>query len=180
MSILATLVRRLDELGTTGRNSDKENTMGMTLSATSSEPLTAAAPVTQRAGSTGPSRKLSIALWVAQILAALIFTMAGLSKLLMPLDLLTAMSPLPGAFIRFLGVAETLGVFGLILPAALRIRPVLTPIAAACLAVIVAGATVITLAGGDVVGAALPMLTLLLTLFVAYGRTRLAPSARRA
>jgi hypothetical protein len=52
---------------------------------------------------------------------------------------------LPGLFIRFIGVAEVCGAAGLILPWLMRIRPALTPLAAAGLVIIMAGATVITL-----------------------------------
>jgi len=125
------------------------------------------------------NRRASGALWTAQVLAALVFLMAGGSKLIMPADMLEAAYPVPVLFLRLLGCAELAGVAGLILPAALRIRPVLTPIAAACLSVIVLGATVITIAGGDVIGAALPLITMLLTVSVTYGRLRLAPVASR-
>ena len=80
--------------------------------------------------------------------------------------------PLPGLFVRFLGVAEVLGALGLILPGVLRIRPGLTPLAAAGLLIIMMGATVITLAGGDVGAALIPLVVGLLTAFVAYGRWR--------
>ena len=126
------------------------------------------------------NRRASGALWTAQVLAALVFLMAGGSKLIMPADMLAAPSPVPVVLLRLLGAAEIAGVAGLILPAALRIRPMLTPIAAACLTAIVIGATVITVTGGDVAGATLPFITTLLSLFVAYGRVRLAPVASRS
>ena len=47
----------------------------------------------------------------------------------------------------FIGVAEVLGAIGLILPGVLRIRPGLTPLAAAGLVIIMIGATVIGLGG---------------------------------
>jgi len=37
----------------------------------------------------------------------------------------------PEALVRFIGISELLGAAGLILPAALRIKPYLTPLAAA-------------------------------------------------
>ena len=49
-------------------------------------------------------------------------------KLINPVEAL-AMPPFSGEFIRFIGVCEVLGAFGLILPCALRILPVLTPLA---------------------------------------------------
>jgi hypothetical protein len=82
---------------------------------------------------------------------------------------------LPGWFTRFIGVCETLGGLGLILPGLLRIRPGLTPLAAAGLVIIMIGAVVITLIGGDVMAAAISLVVGLLAAFVAYGRWRLAP-----
>jgi hypothetical protein len=70
-------------------------------------------------------------------------------------------------------VAEVLGALGLILPGLLHVRPVLTPLAAAGLVLIMIGATVLTLAGGDVAMALIPLVVGLLAAFVAYGRWRL-------
>jgi hypothetical protein len=83
--------------------------------------------------------------------------------------------PLPGLLVRFIGVAEVLGAIGLILPGLLRIRPGLTPLAAAGLVIIMIGATVVTLAGGAVGAALISLVVGLLAAFVAYGRWRLAP-----
>ena len=118
------------------------------------------------------------ALWIVQGLLAALFLFAGGTKLILPLDVLTSMgSPnqiaLPGWFVRFIGVVEVLGALGLILPGLLRIRPGLTPLAAAGLVSIMIGATVLTLAGGDVAPALIPLVVGLLSAFVAYGRWRL-------
>ena len=101
---------------------------------------------------------------------ALLFLFAGGMKLVMPIEELTGQTPLPGWFVRFIGVAEVLGAVGLILPGLLRIRPGLTPLAAAGLVVIMIGATVLTLVGGDIVTALIPLMVGLLAAFVAYGR----------
>jgi uncharacterized membrane protein YphA (DoxX/SURF4 family) len=105
---------------------------------------------------------MNYALWIVQALLAALFLFSGGMKLIMPLEMLTAQMPLPGLFVRFIGVAEVLGAIGLILPWLLRIRPGLTPLAAAGLVIIMIGATVLTLAGGDVALALIPL--------VAYGR----------
>jgi hypothetical protein len=73
-------------------------------------------------------------------------------------------------FLRFIGVAELLGAAGLILPGLLGIRPGLTPWAAAGLVVIMIGATGITLAGGMMAPAAVPLVVGVLAAMVAYGR----------
>ena len=118
---------------------------------------------------------MTYALWIVQALLALLFLFAGGMKLVLPLEKLTGPLPLPGLFLRFVGAAEVLGGIGLILPGLLRIRPGLTPLAAAGLVIIMIGATVITLAGGDVALALIPLGVGLLSAFVAYGRWRLAP-----
>ena len=118
---------------------------------------------------------MTYALWIVQGLLALLFLWAGGIKLVMPLEKLTGPMPLPGLLMRFIGVAEVLGAIGLILPGLLAIRPGLTPLAAAGLVIIMIGATVTTLAGGDVAMALISVVVGLLSAFVAYGRWRLAP-----
>ena len=118
---------------------------------------------------------MTYALWILQWVLALLFLWAGGVKLVLPLEKLTGPVTLPGLFLRFIGVAEVLGAIGLILPGLLRIRPGLTPLAAAGLVIIMIGATVVTLAGGDVVSALIPLVVGLLATFVAYGRWRLLP-----
>ena len=125
---------------------------------------------------------MTYALWIVQGLLAHLFLFAGGMKLVLPLEELTAQMPLPGLFVRFIGVAEVLGALGLILPGLLRIRPGLTPLAAAGLVIIMIGATVLTLAGavpgGGVAPTLIPLVVGLLSAFVAYGRWRLAPLGR--
>jgi hypothetical protein len=118
---------------------------------------------------------VTYALWIIQGLLALLFLFAGGMKLVLPLEQLTGPIALPGLFVRFIGVVEVLGAIGLILPGLLRIRPGLTPLAAAGLVIIMIGAAVLTVASGDVLMALIPLVVGLLTAFVAYGRWRLAP-----
>jgi hypothetical protein len=113
---------------------------------------------------------MTYVLWIVQGLLALLFLFTGGIKLVLPLEVLTEGSPLPGWFVRFLGVAEVLGAIGLILPGLLRIRPGLTPLAAAGLVIIMIGATVVTLVGAGVAPALIPLVVGLLLAFVAYGR----------
>jgi len=112
------------------------------------------------------------AFWIVHGLLMLLFMFTGGMKLIVPLDVLMKQMPipLPGLFVRFLGAAEVLGAIGLILPGLLRIRMVLTPLAACGLLVIMIGATVYTLAGGGGAGALLPPAVGLLLAFVAFGR----------
>lgn len=114
-------------------------------------------------------------LWVIQGLLALMFLFAGGVKLVLPVDALTKDMPmLSGGFLRFVGVCEVLGAIGLILPGLLRIRPGLTPLAAAGLIVIMIGATTITLMTNGGATALFPFATGLLLAFVVYGRWRAA------
>jgi uncharacterized membrane protein YphA (DoxX/SURF4 family) len=126
---------------------------------------------------------MTYALWTIQVLLSLLFLFAGGYKLVSPIEAMTAQIPfsLPDWFLRFIGVAEVLGGLGLILPGLLRIRPWLTPLAAAGLVIIMTGATVLTWAAFGAAQALMPIVTGLLAAFVAYGRWRLAPlSASRS
>ncbi len=118
---------------------------------------------------------MTYALWIVQALLAALFLFAGGMKLVLPLEKMTGPVTLPGLFLRFIGVAEVLGAIGLILPALLRIRPGPDAPGRCGLVIIMIGATVVTLAGGDVVPALIPLVVGLLVAFVAYGRWRLLP-----
>ena len=120
---------------------------------------------------------MNIALWIVQGLLVAIFLFAGSIKLVTPMEEMMKQMPLPlpGWFLRFIGVCEVLGAIGVILPWLLRIRPGLTPLAAAGLVIIMIGATVYTLAAGDVPPALISLLVGILAAFVAYGRWRLTP-----
>lgn len=123
---------------------------------------------------------MNYALWIVQVLLALLFLFAGGMKLVLPLDKLTGPVALPGWFTRFIGVAEVLGALGLILPSLLRIKPWLTPLAALGLVLIMVGAVAVTLIGGMIGPALFSLVIGLLAAFVAYGRWRLVPIAPKA
>jgi hypothetical protein len=125
------------------------------------------------------THKTNVTLWVVQGLLAALFLMAGVSKLVMPIEAMTQQIPFPGWFLRFIGTAETLGALGLILPCLTRIKPYLTPLAASGLIVIMTGAVTLSLATMGAAAAVLPFVAGTLAAFVAYGRTRLAPRPAR-
>src|SRR5689334_4092589 len=100
-------------------------------------------------------RKTNVTLWIIQTLVAAVFLMAGGMKLAVPIEQLAATGPVvfPAWFIHFIGVCETLGALGLILPGVTHIKPHLTPLAAAGLVIIMIGAVISTVATGPAAGA---------------------------
>ena len=123
-----------------------------------------------------PSQKTTVLLWIIQGLLALVFMFAGVMKFVTPIEEMTKQVPLPGLFLRFIGLAEVLGAIGLILPGLFRIQTGLTPLAAAGLAIITVGATVVTLMTGGGAMALIPLVVALLSAFVAYSHWRLGSS----
>lgn len=114
---------------------------------------------------------MNIVLWIVQILLALLFMLAGVSKFTMPADEMAANMPsyLSLNFIYFIGVCEILGSIGLIVPWLTRTRTRLTSLAALGLVIIMTGATFIT-AMGDAALAIFPAVTGVFAAFVAWGR----------
>lgn len=119
----------------------------------------------------GRQRAVNVLLWTAQGLLAVIFLFAGGIKLALPIDVLTAQMPLPGLFLRFIGLSEVLGAIALIVPGLVRVRPGLTPLAAAGLVLIMIGATTLTVMSGQIVSALVPLTVGLMAALVAYGRS---------
>jgi uncharacterized membrane protein YphA (DoxX/SURF4 family) len=131
------------------------------------------------------SRKpLRITLWVVQVLLALAFGMAGFMKLTTPIDVLAASLPwaddVPSLLVRFIGLSELLGAIGLVLPAATRIQPRLTALAAIGLVTVMVLASLFHVSRGEI--GALPVNAVLggLAGFVAWGRAKAAPIAPRS
>ncbi len=121
----------------------------------------------------------SVWLWMVQVLLAALFLFAGGFKLVASIEMMKGPIELPWAFVRFIGAAEVAGALGLILPGLFRIRPVLTPVAACGLTIIMIGATTLSYMIGGVAMASFPFVVGLLATFVAYGRFRLAPQQAR-
>ena len=109
-------------------------------------------------------------LWIAQGVLAALFLFAGGMKLALPAAALAAQSHLPGAFMKFIGLAETLGALGLVLPGIFHIRERLTPLAATGLVIIMVGAVVTTIVQGQGPAAIIPALVGVLAAYVARGR----------
>ena len=117
-------------------------------------------------------RSVNVTLWILQVLLALVFLLVGGVKLIMPVEVLLAQMPIqmPGLFVRVIGVIEVAGALGLILPGLLRIRPMLTPLAACGLVIEMICATAYTIAGHQGAAALGPLVLALICALVAYGR----------
>ena len=126
----------------------------------------------------------TIGLWAAQVLLALFYLYAGYNKLTQPIDALATMGMgfvlvVPELLTRFIGLAEVLGAAGLILPAATRILPRLTPLAALGLSTIQVLAILLHASRGEFMVLPMNLVLLGLSLFVLWGRERKAPISAR-
>lgn len=125
------------------------------------------------------SKGLNIALWIVQSLLAVMFLMAGSSKLFQPIAELSKMLPwvtsVSEGLVRFIGGSELLGGLGLLLPSILRIKPNLTPLAALGLAVVMVLAAIFHINRGEYSAIGMNALLIALALFIAWGRTKKAP-----
>jgi uncharacterized membrane protein YphA (DoxX/SURF4 family) len=126
--------------------------------------------VIRQAGEGDTTMKRNTGLWIGQAVLAFVFMAAGVSKLILPAEQMAGPVPIPLWFLRSLGAVEVLGALGMILPGLLRIRPGLTPLAAAGMVIILIGAVVITAVGGEVVTALIPLVIGVLAAWVAHGR----------
>jgi putative oxidoreductase len=122
---------------------------------------------------------MNIALWILQVLLALAFLAAGIPKTFQPIDSLAKRLPwtkqAPVALVRFIGIAETLGAIGLILPELTHILPWLTLAAAIGLALAMVCAAVFHLARREYMLTFPSVILLLLVVFFVYGRLALSP-----
>ncbi|MBB5780486.1 DoxX family protein [Nonomuraea jabiensis] len=109
-----------------------------------------------------------------QALLAVMFGMAGVMKSTQPKEKLHARLPWVEDFsagtVRLIGVAELAGALGLILPTATGIAPVLTPLAATGLAVVMVLAALTHARRKEPAAIAFNAVLLLLAALVAWGR----------
>jgi len=103
---------------------------------------------------------MNIALWIVQILLALVFAMAGIMKVTRPFEKLA----------ENIGVLEILGAIALILPAVTGILPWLTPVAAIGLVLTMIGAMITHGRRGEFPNMGLNLVLLLLAVFIVFGR----------
>lgn len=125
---------------------------------------------------------MDTALWIATGILAAMMAIAGLTKALQPRDKLIASGPgmayvddFDDQTIKLIGIAEIVGAAGLILPGILDIAPILVPVAAICLAVLLVGGAVVHLRRGEQSAMGLPLALLVLAVVVAVGRFAIEP-----
>jgi uncharacterized membrane protein YphA (DoxX/SURF4 family) len=117
---------------------------------------------------------MNVFLWVLQALLALAFLGAGTMKLLQPKKKLQERMAYVEDFseptVKFIGAVEALGALGLILPAATGIAPILTPLAATGLAVIMALAVAVHLRRGEAKMTPVNVVLFVIAAIIAWGR----------
>ena len=118
---------------------------------------------------------MNLALWVAAIVLAAAFAGSGIMKQFVPKDKLVTsgqgwaqdFSP---TSIRLIGLVEVLGAAGLILPAVTHIAPILVPLAAIGLALVMVGAAIVHARRNEPTNVIVNIVLLALAAFVAWGR----------
>ena len=114
-------------------------------------------------------------LWIAQVLLATAFLYSGVSKAFLPKEEViakgqTGVVDIPRAGVKWIGASEILGTVGIIIPWALNIFPILTPITAVCFAVLMILAAPIHYRLREPRNVVANLLLLVLALFVAWFR----------
>jgi hypothetical protein len=119
---------------------------------------------------------VNIALWIVQVLLALVYLAAGGLKVARPREKLIAsgnldwMKDSSDAGVKAVGLVEILGALGVILPWLTGIASILTPIAALGLVAVQVGALRVHLVRNERQPLPANVLLLLLAVFVAVGR----------
>ena len=115
--------------------------------------------------------------WIVQGLLAAVFLAHGLLFLFPPQAVrkIKKQNPLPEGFMLFIYVAEIVAPFGLILPGLTGILPWMTPLAAAGLMPIMAGATVFHASRREIPPVIVTAVLLGLAALVAYARLFVIP-----
>ena len=122
---------------------------------------------------------MNTAVWVVQVLLALAFGMSGVMKMTQPRERLQTnlkwVEDFSDSSVKGIGALEFLGAIGLILPFLTGILPVLTPLAAVGLVLVMGGAIVTHLRRGEAPMTVVNLVLLALAAFVVYGRFVAAP-----
>lgn len=117
---------------------------------------------------------MNVALWIVQVLLAIVYGLAGLFKLSRPRLALAGQMAWVQDFtdiqVKGIGVLEILATIGLIVPPLFGIDTFLTPLAAVGVILLMIGAAITHLRRGEPANAAGNLVLLLLAAFVAVGR----------
>jgi hypothetical protein len=118
---------------------------------------------------------MNIALWIVAGALALLMLASGGSKVIQPREKQIAAGyqwaeDFSDGAVKAIGALEVLAAVGLILPAALGIVPILVPLAAVGIAVMMAGAIIVHLRRHEAKVIAMPLLLFAVAVFVAWGR----------
>jgi uncharacterized membrane protein len=117
---------------------------------------------------------MNVAVWVLQILLALAFLLAGMTKVSQPRQKLAAsmgwVEDFSDTGVRTIGVLEILGGVGLLLPAVTGVATVLVPLAAVGLALLMVLAAATHRRRGELPMIGINAVLLLLAVVVAWAR----------
>jgi uncharacterized membrane protein YphA (DoxX/SURF4 family) len=117
---------------------------------------------------------VNIVLWIVAALLAVAMLGSGGMKVVRPTEALKPqmgwIDDFPAGSHKIIGTLEVLAAIGLILPPALDIAPILAPIAATGLVVIMIGAIVVHVRRKENQALPINVILLLLSAFVAWGR----------
>lgn len=118
---------------------------------------------------------MNTALWIIAIALAAVFFGSGSVKLVVPKDKLVTSGQawaqnVSANGLRLIGAAEILGAVGLIVPPLVHIAPVLVPVAAIGLALVMVGAVVVHARRKEIPNVVVNVVLLALAVFVAWAR----------
>jgi uncharacterized membrane protein YphA (DoxX/SURF4 family) len=116
---------------------------------------------------------MNLFLWIVAALLAALFLASGVQKVLQPSQKLASSSlgqDFSAGTLKTIGVLELLAAIGLILPAALDIAPVLVPVAALGLALLMLGAAITHARRKEPQAIAVVSVLLILSLVIVWGR----------
>lgn len=117
---------------------------------------------------------MNVVLWILQGILALMFLGAGVMKSTQPKEKLLEKMPWADDFspntLRLIGISELIGALGLILPALTGIAPILTPIAATALALIMVLAIAVHARRKEYSAVAINVVLVIAFAIVAWGR----------
>lgn len=127
---------------------------------------------------------MNIALWIITGSLTAVYLFSGFGKLFVPREKMAGMADVARWVLDFepctlkaIGALEIVGAIGLVLPAVLGIAPILVPLAASGLALVMTGAVIMRIRRGEGRAALGDGAYLVLTAFVAIGRFALEPFA---